>query len=54
MGKNKAKNLDFTNRKNDRDKEILKNWKKFDISETKQARLQAKVDKREADKSKYQ
>ena len=54
MGKDKAKNKDFNDRKIARDKELLKNFKKYNISELKQEKLQAKIDKREADKPKYQ
>ena len=54
MGKDKAQNLKLINRQIDRDKELLKNWKKYDISEVKRDKLQAKINKKESDKSKYQ
>ena len=45
----KEKNVDNLNYKIDKEKELLKNWKKFDISQNKIDKMEAKQAKHEAD-----
>lgn len=51
MGKNKAKNVEMVTRQIDRDKELLKNWKKYGISENKISKLEDKISRKEAKKA---
>lgn len=51
MGKDKNKNIDFATRQIKRDKDLLKNWKKYGISDVKQGRLEAKIAAKEAKKA---
>lgn len=47
MGKDKNKNITLLKRKINRDKELLKNLKKFGISERKITKLEEKITRRE-------
>lgn len=51
MGNDKVKNIELATRQINRDKELLKNWKKFGISERKISKLEDKIARKEAKKS---
>ena len=51
MGKDKNKNIDFADRQIKRDKELLKNFKKYGISQRKIDKLEDKISRKEAKKA---
>lgn len=49
MGHNKQKNIEFLNRRIEKNKKLLANWKAYNISERKIDALEAKIAREEAE-----